>query len=258
MEVVRSRFQKCERKKFLSTPLSIPLSSHISYSSAIAFIIRESENGELCVLLTKRASSLSTFASDVCLPGGMYDTLDSDAVTTALRESQEEVGIAASDLTYINTLPAFCTGLGAGKPDPIAVTPVVFWLNKDIKLQVNRNEVDTTFWAPLSFFLRSDHHQTETFTLVSGAIVTLIRFTFFDPASQRSFMIYGCTGNICVTASSIALNTSPEFPFTGLAFYWTPDNEVVFAEVSTTPLTSLPQTEDCKFVPYIIKYNSKL
>ena len=258
MEVIRRRFQKCERMKFLSTPLTIPFKSNISYSSAVAFIIRESDDGELCVLLTKRASSLSSFASDVCLPGGMYDTLDSDAVKTALRECQEEVGIDPRCLTVISTLPAFCTGLGAGKPDAITVTPVVFWLNEDIKLQVNTNEVDTAFWAPLSFFLRSDHLQTDNFMLVSGANVTLIRFTYFDPASQRKFMIYGCTGNICVTASSIALNISPEYPFTGLAFYWTPDNELVFAEVSTTPLTSLTQTEDCKFIPYTIKLNSKL
>lgn len=258
MEVVRKRFQKYERTNFLSTPLTISFDVNISRSSAVAFIIRELENGELCVLLTKRTSSLSSYASDVCLPGGMYDTLDDNVVNTALRESQEEVGIDPGDLTLISTLPPFCIGLGAEKLDPIAVTPVVFWLNKNKELQVNTAEVDVAFWTPLSFFLSTDHHYSENFTIASGANVTLTLFTYSDPVSQRKFVIYGSTGNICVTVSSIALDMSPEFPFTGLAFYWTPENEMVFAEVSTTPLTSLEQTEDCKFVPYVIKYKSKL
>ena len=83
-------------------------------------------------------------------------------------------------------------------------------------------------------------------------------FTNHDTNSHSKYVIYGCTGNICVTASSIALNKAPEFPFTGLALYWTADDELVFAEVSTTPQTSLPQNEHCKFVPYVINYNSKL
>ena len=91
-EVIRERYQKSERIKFLSTPLTIPLNSNILNNSAVAFIIRESGNGELCVLLTKRAGSLNNFANDVCLPGGMYDTADDSVVNTALREAREEVG----------------------------------------------------------------------------------------------------------------------------------------------------------------------
>jgi len=197
MEVVCKRFQKSERLKFLSTPLVVSFGSNISYSSAVAFIIRELVNGQLSVLLTKRSSSLRSFADDVCLPGGMCDPSDDSLVNTALREAQEEVGIDPRDLTFICTLPAFCTGLGAGRLDAIAVTPVVFWLKKNTELQVNTCEVDTAFWTPLSFFLSSDHHRTENFTLVSGANVTVTIFTYFDPNSHKKFMIYGCTGNMC-------------------------------------------------------------
>lgn len=253
-KVVRGRFQENERVQFLSTTLTIPVNARISKTSAVAFIIREFQN-ELCVLLTKRASSLDKFANDICLPGGMYDALDNTVVNTALREAQEEVGIDPEDLSYICTLPSFCAGMGAGWTEPIAVIPVVFWLTRNTELHVNTSEVDAAFWTPLSFFLSSKHHQVETYILVSGANVTMTLFTYHDPNGQNNYVIYGCTGNICVTASSIALNTSPEFPFTGLALYWASDNELVFAEVSTTPLTSLAQTKNYKFVPYI---NSKL
>ena len=257
MEVVRGRFQENKRVQFLSTPLTIPVNAKVSKNSAVAFIIREFQN-ELCVLLTKRASSLDKFANEVCLPGGMCDVLDDTVVSTALREAQEEVGIDPGDLSYICTLPSFCTGLGAGWTEPIAVIPVVFWLKTNTELHLNISEVDAAFWTPLSFFLSSKHHHVETFILVSGANVTITLFTYYDPNGQNNYVIYGCTGNICVTASSIALNASPEFPFTGLALYWASNNELVFAEVSTTPRTSLAQTKNYKFVPYIMKYNSKL
>lgn len=254
--MIGKRFERTKRSKFLSTPLTFPVKSSVSHNSAVAFIIRESENGELCVLLTKRASWLNSYANDVCLPGGMYDMLDNNLVNTALRESQEEIGINPGDLTFICTLPPFCTGLGAGKVYGIAVTPVVFWLNKNIELRVNTSEVDAAFWTPLSFFLSSAHRQSDNFTLVSGANVTLNMFTYFDPASQRKFVIYGCTANICVTASSIALNASPQFPFTGLALYHSPENdELVFAEVSTTTLPSLMQADEWKFTPFVMKYS---
>ena len=252
--VIRKRFQRSERRKFLSTPLTLNVDIIISFSCAVAFIIRESEeNGELFVLLTKRTSSLSNFANDVCLPGGKFDdTVDNNVVNAALRELHEEVGIDSEDLNFICTLPTFCIEAIPGKPELLAVNPVVFWAKRNKELRLNTSEVDRVFWIPLSFFLSSVNHRTEKFTTGAGPTITLTIFTYFDSKSRRKFIIYGCTGNICVTASSIALDTSPHFPFTSLVFYKTPEDVLVFAELSTTPLTSLPQNEDWKIVPYII------
>ena len=256
--VIRKRFQRSEGRKFLSTPLTVSVDTIISFSCAVAFIIRESEeNGELFVLLTKRTSSLSSFGNDVCLPGGRYDdTVDNNVVNAALREVHEEVGIDSGDLNFICTLPTFCIEAIPGKPELLAVNPVVFWAKRSKELRLNTPEVDTAFWIPLAFFLNSVNHRAEKFTTGAGPTITLTIFTYFDSKSRRKFIIYGCTANICATASSIALDTSPEFPFTSLVFYRTPDNVLVFAEVSTTPLTSLPLNEDWKIVPYII--SSKL
>jgi len=55
-----------------------------------------------------------------------------------------------------------------------------------------------------------------------------------------------------VTVSSIALNRSPEFPFTGLGLYWHKQNNMVLAEVSGTTLTnSHSRTDD--YIPHTIK-----
>ena len=123
-EVIRKRFQRSERKKFLSTPLTVSFKANILFSCAVAFIIQESEeNGNLYVLLTKRTSSLSSFANDVCLPaGGKYDNLDNNVVNAAMREVREEVGIDPEDLNFVCTLPTFCIEPIPGKPNKEPVT----------------------------------------------------------------------------------------------------------------------------------------
>src|SRR5262245_10505487 len=45
------------------------------------------------VLLTQRADHLRGHPSQISFPGGQADAADADAVATALRETEEEVGI---------------------------------------------------------------------------------------------------------------------------------------------------------------------
>ena len=54
---------------------------------------RQDSEGVVRVLLTQRASSLSTHGGEVCLPGGKRDGADGDDAATALREAHEELGL---------------------------------------------------------------------------------------------------------------------------------------------------------------------
>lgn len=51
----------------------------------------EDDDGEVHVVLTKRAAKLSKHAGEVALPGGKRDACDANITATALREAQEEV-----------------------------------------------------------------------------------------------------------------------------------------------------------------------
>ncbi len=48
------------------------------------------------ILLTERTTHLSTHSGQVAFPGGKADPTDADAAHTALREAQEEIGLAPS------------------------------------------------------------------------------------------------------------------------------------------------------------------
>ena len=108
------------------------------------------------VLLTQRPSHMSTHAGQIAFAGGKCDPQDRDAVHTALREAHEEVGLDASHVTVLGTLPMYHTG------SAFHVTPVVALISPRMVLEPNPHEVAEAFEVPLSFLMNPAHHRWHT------------------------------------------------------------------------------------------------
>jgi 8-oxo-dGTP pyrophosphatase MutT (NUDIX family) len=67
------------------------------------------------VVLTRRRADLRSHAGEISFPGGRRDPEDADLSETALREAEEEIGLARSDVRL----------LGALEPTPTWVTNYV-------------------------------------------------------------------------------------------------------------------------------------
>lgn len=102
---------------------------------------------ELTVLLTQRTAHLRDHAGQVSFPGGRREASDASAVATALREAEEEVGLAAGQVEILGLLPEFVTGTG------FAVTPVVALVQPPLNLKLDDFEVADVFEPPLAFLL---------------------------------------------------------------------------------------------------------
>ncbi len=61
-------------------------------------------DGELRLPLTVRNASLRAHAGEVSLPGGAVDETDASREATALRETQEEIGVAPEGVTILGAL----------------------------------------------------------------------------------------------------------------------------------------------------------
>lgn len=61
-------------------------------------------DGKLCAVFTRRRDDLRRHAGQISFPGGREDPDDGDLVTTALRESAEEIGLQASVVTLLGAL----------------------------------------------------------------------------------------------------------------------------------------------------------
>jgi 8-oxo-dGTP pyrophosphatase MutT (NUDIX family) len=101
----------------------------------------------LAVLFTRRTDNLSQHAGQISFPGGGIEAGDRDAMAAALRETQEEVGIAPALVRPFGYLDCFETISG------YCVTPVVADIDPAYRALPDPREVAAVFEVPLAFFL---------------------------------------------------------------------------------------------------------
>jgi 8-oxo-dGTP pyrophosphatase MutT (NUDIX family) len=104
------------------------------------------------VLLTQRTSHLANHSGQIAFPGGKVDRTDADVVAAALREAEEEVGLAADFVQILGTLPIYTTG------SAFVITPVVALVQPGFTLAPNAGEVADVFEVPLAFLMNPANH----------------------------------------------------------------------------------------------------
>ncbi len=109
----------------------------------------------LTVLLTQRTAHLRDHAGQVSFPGGRCEPGDVSPVATALRESDEEVGIRPGQVEVLGRLPDYFTSTG------FRVTPVVGAVTPPLNLRLDDFEVADVFEPPLAFFLDAANYRRE-------------------------------------------------------------------------------------------------
>lgn len=148
---------------------------------------------ELSVLLTQRSADLKHHAGQVSFPGGSMEEHDDDVLATALRETEEEIGIAphqVSVMGYLQTMPTI-TGY--------AVTPVVGLVSSFVELKIDRSEVQSAFEVPLSFLLNAQN-AIQTQWHAGGRKVPMVEFRW---EGQR---IWGATAFMILSLRKMILN----------------------------------------------------
>jgi len=141
------------------------------------------------VLLTRRTDHLRDHAGQISFPGGRVEDSDDDAVHTALREAQEEVGLAAKHLDVIGTLPVYTTVTG------FIVTPVVALVRPGFTLALDAFEVAEAFEVPLSYLMDPAHHQRHEFQF-GGMQRRFLSMPWEGPGADgqvRRYFIWGAT-----------------------------------------------------------------
>jgi 8-oxo-dGTP pyrophosphatase MutT (NUDIX family) len=120
--------------------------------AAVLVPITRSEEPEL--ILTLRASGLSTHGGEVAFPGGRRDPEDADLIQTALREAEEEVGLPPGLVEVVGPLSTLVSRHG------IQVTPYVGLVPEYVDYRHNDDEIAAVFTAPLSFFCEDPRETT--------------------------------------------------------------------------------------------------
>jgi 8-oxo-dGTP pyrophosphatase MutT (NUDIX family) len=103
--------------------------------------------GGMTILFTRRTPHLNDHAGQIAFPGGRIEPTDSDAVAAALREAEEEVGLAARQVEMLGRLDTYVTRTG------FEVTPCVGFVAPPESYRPDPFEVAEVFEVPLGFFL---------------------------------------------------------------------------------------------------------
>jgi 8-oxo-dGTP pyrophosphatase MutT (NUDIX family) len=109
------------------------------------------------VLLTQRTSHLNAHAGQISFPGGGVEPADRDRVETALRETEEEVGIARDQVEVLGAMPEYELSSG------FRVTPVVGWIEPPYTVAPDPFEVQDVFEIPLTHFLVAENFQRRSY-----------------------------------------------------------------------------------------------
>jgi 8-oxo-dGTP pyrophosphatase MutT (NUDIX family) len=142
------------------------------------------------MLLTQRTAHLRDHAGQVSFPGGRSEKSDPSPEATALREAEEEVGLASSQVEILGRLPEYRTGTG------FVITPVVGLVTPPLNLKLDDFEVAEVFEPPLEFLLDSANHQRHSIE-VRGTM----REYWAMP--WQGYYIWGATAGILVALHRI-------------------------------------------------------
>ena len=103
--------------------------------------------GEAHLLVVLRAQGMRDHSGQVAFPGGKQDPEDDSLLATALREAEEEIGLARAGVDVLGALDDFPTTTG------FVITPFVGWIRADAALSPNAGEVSRVIDSPLTAFL---------------------------------------------------------------------------------------------------------
>lgn len=125
-----------------------------SREAAVALLVRPRDTLE--ILLIKRAEHESDpWSGHMALPGGRRDPADADLYATALRETEEEIGVQLALIgRHIGTLDEVAPS--TPRLPPFIIAPFVVGVPHDTQAVPDAKEVEAAMWIPITALQQPD------------------------------------------------------------------------------------------------------
>jgi 8-oxo-dGTP pyrophosphatase MutT (NUDIX family) len=155
----------------------------LTYRDAAVLIPVVAREPEATVILTQRTPHLSSHAGQIAFPGGKIEPGDRDPGAAALREAEEEIGLAPDMVKLVGYLDPYLTRTG------YRIVPVVGRVDPRFRLRLNAEEVEEAFEVPLAFLMSVENHRQNSRVLLGRP-----RYFYEMPFEGR--YIWGVTAGI--------------------------------------------------------------
>jgi len=128
-----------------------PKGDYAHSSVLLPFFIKDNQ---YWLLLIRRADTLQYHSGEISFPGGMVEEGDLNLVTTAKRETFEEVGVLEDDIEIVGPLDDVST-----LTSNFIIHPLIGIIPFPYSFRINSQEVSYIIEIPLNFFLNSPNLQ---------------------------------------------------------------------------------------------------
>jgi 8-oxo-dGTP pyrophosphatase MutT (NUDIX family) len=129
---------------------------------------------ELYIVFTQRKDYNGVHGGQMSFPGGKKDEGDLDLITTALRETSEEIGIDKSQIQVIGKLTELYV-----QPSNFLVYPTVGYAARIEGFTPQKEEVEKVVEIPLAFFLDKANVNMQTeIKLFNGMVVKVPAYVY--------------------------------------------------------------------------------
>jgi 8-oxo-dGTP pyrophosphatase MutT (NUDIX family) len=179
-----------ERDRFGQVP-----TDHRRAAVMALFHFGEREDSQLQLTFIRRSSrdARDRHAGQISFPGGSVEPQDDNLATTALRETEEEIGVPAGKIELLGELTDLYIPVSN-----FLVTPFVGFLAEKPVYVPQVTEVDEVIELPFAHFLRPQAKQTSDRTLVNGLRLTKVPYW-----SVKEIEVWGATA--MMTSELVAL-----------------------------------------------------
>jgi 8-oxo-dGTP pyrophosphatase MutT (NUDIX family) len=137
------------------------------------------------VLFTRRSQNVQDHKGQVSFPGGAFEWIDKDLEATALRETEEEIGISANKVRILGRMDPFPS------ISNYLITPVVGLLDYPFQIKIAVEEVDKVFWIGLDWLADKRNYEERDFTRSNGSIERVLFYREFEGE-----LVWGITARI--------------------------------------------------------------
>lgn len=170
-----------------NSPLRISLRDEFFTSSAILFSIIPYKNRPYDLILIHRTDRGTRHRGEISFPGGKFESKnDRTLLDTALRETEEEIGVPKNKIELIGCLDDFPT------MTKYIITPFIAIIDKDQKLVKEDGEVRRILKVPIDFFIEKQNFREQAID-IGGNQFPIFYFNYIDSESNEKYTIWGAT-----------------------------------------------------------------
>jgi len=168
-------------------PSRLKLNDNFFVNSAVLFTIIPYETKSYDLVLIQRTNKGRNHRGEMSFPGGKFEReKDNNLLDTALRETEEEIGVSREKIEILGCLNDFPT------MTKFIITPIVGKIDSNNKLIKEEKEVKEIVKIPIEFFTNKKNFKEQAF-IIQDKRFPVFYFNYYDKETEKKYLVWGAT-----------------------------------------------------------------